>query len=160
MLWLLLAAVVPGAWADEADERMAKLKTAYLFNIAKFVRWPESNESIRLCIQASSQLLPVATQITGRELGDGRVVTVVEVVQPEISCHVYFGSGTLLASVPGNGPTVTLTVGDGARALEQGFAIQLFMQRDKLRFAVNRDRIQDAPFQISSNLLRLARSPG
>lgn len=86
-------------------------------------------------------------------------------VQQTRRCHlVYFGPKNrrrverLLAHV--ELPEHVLTVGDGRGYLDQPTMLDLLMKGDeRLVFFANHDRIQRAPFKVSSQLLRLARAP-
>ena len=147
--------------AAESDHEAAliKLKTAYLFNIAKFVHWPQPDSQIRLCIDRNHPLVSIALDLNGRSLGDGRNLVVESMSAPTAECNVYYASGGVPV-IQDDAEQQTLMISDEPVGLENGFAIQLFLQRDKLRFAVNNDRIREASYRISSNMLRLARKPG
>jgi hypothetical protein len=53
--------------------------------------------------------------------------------------------------------TPTLTVGDGARFIEQGGIVRFYLDNGTVRFAINRDGAERAGLRISSRLLQLAR---
>jgi hypothetical protein len=51
-----------------------------------------------------------------------------------------------------------LTVGEHERFLDQGGVMRLFLEDNRVRFSVNQQSADRAGLQISSRLLRLART--
>lgn len=136
---------------------LAKLQTAYLFNMARFVAWPHPEAPVRLCLAADSPLARYAREIDGRELGDGRTLVVVLGDIDPHACSLAFVHGSTTPAAIRGGSTSMLTVGDAPDALQHGYAMQFFLQADTVHFAVNNDLIAHADYRISSKLLRLAR---
>jgi hypothetical protein len=52
---------------------------------------------------------------------------------------------------------VVLTVSDAARFAETGGMVELFVEGDRMRFAVNVDALQRARVRLSSRMLGLAK---
>ena len=161
LLLALVALLIPVG--DAAAEQVAtddRLKAAYIFNIAKFVSWNDEPRSVRLCIDTESTIGGTAKSLDGRDLGDGRSMSILHRTENLDDCHMYFGK-----RLPGGGtgtrplnPQV-VSVADHMGALRDGFVIQLFVMDGRLRFTIDGQKLTDAPFRISSKLLRLARDP-
>lgn len=137
---------------------MARLKTAYLFNIAKFVSWPQATERVRLCIDTSAPVGRVAQTLHGRELEPGRQIVISHGPDAAGACDIVYEEYPAGATIERSEDM--LTISDSPDALNSGFVIGLFLQRDKLRFEVDQDRLRSAPYRISSKLLQLSRQRG
>ncbi len=137
---------------------MAKLKTAYLFNIAKFVTWPQAVDHVRLCIDSSAPVGSVAQTLHGRELEPGRRIEIVHGPDAEGACDIVYEEHDAGTAIPR--AEHVLSISDAPDALQSGFVIGLFLQRDKLRFEVDHERLRSAPYRISSKLLQLSRQRG
>jgi YfiR/HmsC-like len=167
MALLLLTGSIP-LQPQSAPSVEYQVKAAFLFNFAKFIEWPTdafSNEKtpITLCVfrydpfgSALDEVIRGKT-INNRELTARRINEL-----PDLkSCHLVFVSereDKLLSEIDKSlkGGSV-LVVGESAEFAERGGAIQLFLEENKLRFAVNVDAVQRARLQVSSKLLALAR---
>ena len=141
---------------------LAKLKTAYLFNIAKFVSWPDASSTVQLCLRADSPVRRFASELDGRSLGDGRAIRLATLRDSAARCHIIFDDAPR-PTPPNNEDWQfdggVLTISDAPDAIDNGFAVQLFFESEKLRFAVDSETVKNANYVISSKLMRLARSP-
>lgn len=169
LLGALLSLLVPASaqslkatLSEEADLH-AKLKTAYLFNTAKFVSWDTSQTNIRLCLRGQSETPRLAAKLDGRALGDGRNLTVLHGAEDSTGCHIVYDDqnaadtdkNKLLEKID---TQQVLLISDNEHALSIGYTMQFFVQDDSVRFALDNDRIKSAKFRMSSKLQRLARS--
>lgn len=137
---------------------LAKLETAYLFNIARFVTWRPDDQEVRLCLPDESPLLRYAQELNGRDLGDGRRFAVAVLDGSHSRCDIVFIHAAFKPAgwtLPGGAST--LLVSDRPDALARGYGLQFFLQEDSVRFAANAEAIGRADYRISSKLLRLAR---
>lgn len=160
---LLVGSLTAGA--TDAAAALDQLKTAYLFNFAKFVSWPDNPDQIVLCINTRPSTSEGIAALDGRQIDSGRTLLVRQIETDLQGCHMYFGthepvserSGAprvMAASVSGAPP---LSISDEPGSLDSGFTFEFFLQANKLRFAVNPTGLEEANFQISSKLLQLAR---
>ena len=142
---------------------LAKLETAYVFNIARFVTWRPDDQEVRLCLPDESPLLRYAQELNGRDLGDGRRFAVGALDGSRARCDIVFIHAAYKVAgkaLPADVAT-TLLVSDRTDALARGYVLQFFLQDDSVRFAANADVLGHAEYRISSKLLRLARpAPG
>ncbi len=170
MAWLALATVacataVAQPLADSLEERrsQAKLKAAYLFNIARFVTWPDSPSEVSLCIHNKSAVLSLAGALQGRALGGGRSLAV-RAARDIHDCHIFLApDGWEMTEHDGVSPATlkrTLVIGDTGASAPVDAALQLYVDAGKLRFFVVDNELRQAEFQISSKLMRLARIRG
>jgi hypothetical protein len=163
-----LAGAAPATGSQRVEEYV--LKGAFLFNFARYVRWPEGalpkGEALTICVigheDASSS---VAESLEGK-VAEGRPIQVRQVSQPgsAAGCAVLFvtrasghSGSEVAAATAGRG---ILTVGEADGFAERGGIINFVTESSKLRFEVNTDAASRAGFHISSHLMRLARVVG
>lgn len=166
-VFLMWALITVPAGAEEGPEDPAVLTPAYLYNFAKFVEWPESlwvgTEAPFVIGVAGNEetARALAVDLTGRTV-HGRPVACrhLREVGELKSCQLIWMGGTtperqaeILAALRGS---PVLTVGPGAEFARAGGMIGLFVESDRLRFAVNRWAATRCGLRVSSKLLSLA----
>ena len=165
-LTLLLAISQPApVLADELDFEY-KLKTAYLFNFAKFTTWRHLNnqpKKIDLCVTDLDKYEGMKEQLSGRALG--QMSLNIKSVRPNESieeCEILFvdeaNEAEWLERV--EGLASVLTVGESRSFLKEGGIIQFYIENGKLRFAVNIDSLRKSSVNIEGRMLRLAKRVG
>ena len=158
------------AYAAESDTRtlLAKVKTAYLFNIAKFVHWPESASEVNLCIDSRSALAPYVQKLDQRDIGGSRQLRVFSVGRAANHCQIYYSErpesvvqastvvlNSLSRSTVAN-PAHLLLISDHPDSLARGYGMQLQVDGSRLRFRYSPEILANQKFQVSSKLLALA----
>lgn len=156
--------------AEEQVDSLAAVKTAYLYNIAKFVDWPGEEPSITLCVQSDSRMRSYLGQLDSRPIGKNRQLHVVVRDKMAGDCHIFYTDQPGLSadqitsstaavqqvSHQEEADTRVLSVSDHSRALELGYAVQFLVEEGKLRFRFSQQVLQDSSFKVSSKLLVLA----
>ncbi len=144
-----------------------EVKAAYIYNFAKFVRWPKNalangNENIRICVLGDDPFGSSLSAIEGKTAADKRIV-VRQTMSPQNArgCEIIFISGSeaervrqIIRTVSGS---PVLTVGDTEGFAEQGVIINFYMEKNTVRFEINPKAATRAGLRLSSNLLRIAR---
>lgn len=167
--WAL--AIGLGCWSPflfaEHAAALDNLKAAYLFNIAKFVSWPNDPRVIELCIDPQASLRGRLLALNGRALSQIRSLRVRAVESIHESCHLYFGREpfvetqviptSLVQQPEEDSTTQVLTISDAPKALESGYAFQLFLESKRLRIALSKKEVDASNYRVSSKLLRLTR---
>lgn len=144
-----------------------QLKTAYLFNFAKFVTWADAPQVVVLCVDEATLARQSVATLDGRLIDESRTLSVTFVSDLPSACHMYFGAqlfasdkvsaSAMLAADSVATSNSVLTISDTPGALALGFAFEFFLDSKKLRFAVSTDELEQADYQVSSRLLQLAR---
>ena len=161
---LLLSLCTVGPVAAESSESLSEyeVKAAFLFNFAKFVKWPERGApSITVCVLAEDAVeRTIEKTIGGKTLRDKPVVVKRPADLEDHDCQILFISDSrrtelarILRSM--NGASV-LTVGETDAFAERGGIINFRTENDRVRFEINPEAAQNAGLEISSQLLKLA----
>lgn len=151
---LALAAPLPAS-AQVVQE--AALKAAFIYNIALFTTWPAdtlaADGRFYVCVAPDSPLRAALASLNNQPMHERRI-TLLDAVPGSADwprCQ--------LAVVDGMAPPQPvrglLTVSDGA---DGGAAISLLLQDQHLRFDIDNSAAQRAQLEVSSKLLRLART--
>ncbi len=159
LLGLLLWHVCPAMGHADAGLE-AKLKTAYLVNIARFTTWPNQYGPKVLCIMKDAAIFSEVQQLQAHEFGaDLQLSIVINPTSLALCSMLYWDQSSAdqyqqLLTTRHNG---LLIVSDLSDAHQQGFAIQFFVRNLKLRLSIDQQALKGADYKISSKLLRLSK---
>lgn len=163
--WLLLGLGLFLATPAHANNNAAEIKTAFIYNFAKFVEWPnsafaEENSPLQLCVWEAA-LEGKLQLLNGRE-AQGRQIRVRRVDSPEgvQSCHILVlaevNDGLRTQLLQAIGRSNVLTIGDYNDFTRQGGMIGLFVEANRVQFSVNLNAAQSAGLKMSARMLQLA----
>jgi len=142
------------------------VKSAYLYNFGKFVRWPATQPAegiFSICVLGQD---PFGSSLDAlsRQTLDGKSVSVKRITQPEEStgCRIIFISLSeehrlkeILAALD---KKPVLTVSEMPHFSRNGGMIQFVMDGNRVRFEVNLSASENAGLTLSSELLKVATS--
>jgi hypothetical protein len=144
--------------AEEYD-----LKAAFLFNLAKFVRWPAANFSrddspIVIGVRGDDALESFGRMLRDKSIAQHKIlVQRLERVEDVKNCHIAFISRAEKDQVAewamAGKSAAVLTVGETQGFLEQGGMIRFSTQSDELRLEINEQGIRRAGLNIMANAL-------
>jgi uncharacterized protein DUF4154 len=147
------------------DERTEAIKTAYLYNFAKFTHWHDISEGADLHIQIignhpfGKSLSPLASKNIKKH---PITISTLENYNPEQPPHILFIASSkksslhsILNSVAGK---QVLTVSDMLEFTDNGGMIELIEKGNNIRFRINLDAARKSGVDLSSQMLRLADS--
>jgi hypothetical protein len=163
---LVVTLAAPGAGA-QASVSAADLKTAFLYNFARFTEWPAdvlpARTAIVLCVIGDPDVAQsLARAVQGKAI-DRHAITVrrMNADGPLRSCQLLYAGEVdvqrarqLVDALRG---AAVLMVSDLPAFSEIGGTAHLFMEGERMRFAVNVDAAMRAKLRISTQLLNLAR---
>lgn len=166
MLLLLLA--WPPAWAAENEGTL--LKTAYIYNVAKFTEWPERSHGpvsapMRFCLVGEDAQVPSLWRLDGRTV-KGRHLKVLTPRGGRMAdeCDLLYVAASerehlveLLRTLRQQ-PVLTVSELDGFA--QAGGMVELSPQGKLLRFTIHLGAVRAAELEISPRLLSLARVIG
>ncbi|HYD49608.1 MAG TPA: YfiR family protein [Terriglobales bacterium] len=141
-----------------------ELKAAFLYNFARFVRWPGApGETFPICVYGEETLAAQLHRVVGGKAIDARPIEVREVDQPgEMrQCRILFVGEVEPAAIADllrqlHGASV-LTVSDHEDFARSGGIVQFRRDGNRLRLDINLEKAEQANLKISSQLLKLAR---
>lgn len=164
LLGVLLFA--PRTWAQSVS--VDEVKTAYLFNFAKFVEWPADSlpsaaSPLNFCTLGRSIAADgLDAFVRGRSV-NGHAIVVRHLHEPEElkDCHILFLSGSaekqqkkVLQEAKG---LPVLLVSDSPGFARSGGAVEFVLESGKLAFEINLGAADAARIKINSKLLALGR---
>jgi hypothetical protein len=156
--------VLPGL-AHAVDE--AQLEAAIVYNILLFAEWPPEalaqSAPVRLCVAAGTGLASAMKMLQGRDLRGSPIETIdLAAATTAKPCHAAFVDAAarekhavLLKAMRGGG---TLVISDDEQAPHDAAGIVLMRAGTKFVFEVNLQPVKQARVQLSSKLLRLAKT--
>ncbi len=160
VLWLVVARSVLADTLAASD-----VKAGFVYNFSKFVEWPASalppNGDIQLCVLGKG-LDGKLSQIHGR-ISQGREIQVrpVSASSDLVSCHILY-VGTIersrlveLLKVLEGSPV--LTVSDIEDFTSAGGMIGLYVENERVRFAINLSAMRAVGLKPSAQLVRLGK---
>ena len=142
------------------------IKSAILYNFAKFATWPEtafasSDAPLRVCILGNDPFGAALDALDGKQVRNRPLTTVrISDVRETLQCHILFVSTSEqahLAKILGHVAQLPiLTVADINRFASSGGIIALKEVDNRSRIEVNIAAADQAGVKLSSKLLRLA----
>ncbi len=147
---------------ESASEK--QLKTIYLYNFSRFVQWPKPKTETKyfnICTYPGNPFGDILYQLEARKIQHQNIKIIeLEYLHSIQLCHIVFIDAlsdihlekvNLIAK-----KYYVLTVSDQDDfAVKEGM-IQLFVDKDKIRFNLNFDSSQAAFLKIDSKLIKLA----
>jgi hypothetical protein len=141
------------------------VKAAFVLNFVRYVDWPspQTVPPLRLCVMQPSPFAGrLDAVVIGEQWGGAPIeVRTIPAVRRAPECHLIYVPAaaadrfTIEAGALAVSPV--LTVGEDDRFLQRGGMIRLFVEDNRVRFAVNQRAAEAVRLSISSRLLRLAR---
>lgn len=161
----LLAGAAIGR-ADDIGEDKGLLQSVFVYNFAKFTRWPMSAWStpdapLRLCIAGHDDLSDSLALLRGETVAARPIEIDRDVREGSLSaCHVLYVARSakprIAALLDEVADHPVLTVSRLARFADRGGIIQLYREDDRIRFRINIDAARRSGLQLSARLLELA----
>ena len=157
---------MPAALAQSPAENERLLKTAFVFNFAKLTRWPantwtEDAPMFNLCTAGSDDLVASLRHL-GRERIAGHPVAIraLQAADSPNACHALYIAGSehmsFLRWIDRTRSRPVLTISEIRGFADAGGAIQLYQDKDRIRFTINVDSARDRGLTRSARLLDLA----
>jgi len=141
-----------------------EVKAAFLYNFAKFAEWPAlaARSPLFLCVVGDDRIAAALSAVTQGQTIESHAIEASRMpASGGKPCHLLFVSqssvrdASPLLDVSKGQPI--LTVSDAERFASSGGMIELYMEKGRMRFAINVDAIQRSTLHVSSRLLSLAK---
>jgi hypothetical protein len=153
--------------AKAPSSRESRIKAAFLYNFAKFTKWPatafaDAKAPLRLCVLGEDPFHGALAALKGRTAKNRPIVASrPSSMETLAKCHLLFvgaSQGKRLATILEvlRGLPV-LVVGEAPHFATSGGIIRLETVENRVRFDINVGAAQNAKLKIDSRLLRLGR---
>ncbi|MCW8919173.1 MAG: YfiR family protein [Gammaproteobacteria bacterium] len=163
-LWLSAVAATPAA-AQSAiqDQEERLLKAAFIYNFAKFTRWPravQEESPLTLCISGTDALVAELERLDGKRVGGAPLaIRLLQEGGDGSGCQLLYVAESerhrqaqILESLRGE-PVLTVSCLSGFAPA--GGVIELFREEGRVRFIINLRTARESGLELSSRLLRL-----
>lgn len=167
-LGLMLVCSVTVRSAEPGSSIETKIKAGYLFNFAKFVKWPAaafpaSDSPIVIGVVGGDPMVKTMRDVLRGKSVEGRPIEIKEISNPDSSapCHMLFvsassGKSAGEISTALNNAAI-LVVGESPQFAEKGGMIGFVRENESLRLSLNLEAAQRAGLKVSSQLASVAR---
>ena len=158
------APLTPEARAQPSAPSQFDVEAVYLFDFAKFVRWPAdgARDQLTICVAGQKTYQDTLSRIVAGERIGNRALNIRAIDRPEDEqgCSILFFDKSsrerldrLLAAAAGK---PMLTVSDIPSFLDQGGMIQFVLIGNRIRFSVDLRPVSRSGISLSSELLKVA----
>lgn len=168
LLLLISFAAVASVRAQDSAPTEYQLKAVFLYNFAKFIDWPPGSfatpqSPFLICILGADPFgSAIDDTLKNKTVGDRPLVVERAKESAEVRhCQIVFISASekhrlpeILIALQGAN---ALVVGDTDGFADTGGTVQLMLEQNHIRFAINTNAADSAGLRISSKLLALAK---
>jgi hypothetical protein len=166
VLFVLTAssAPAPAAGPSQSGPSQSDVQSIYLYNFAKFVRWPAGRPgpTLNICIAGQQVYADTLTKVVAGEQVDGHALAVraIERTEDAAGCDILFidisARDRLDGLVAATAGKPILTVSDIPGFLDRGGMIQFVLKDSRVRFSVDLRPVARSGISLSSELLKVA----
>jgi hypothetical protein len=162
MGWLCGAALFSSALAGNVSEY--DLKAAFLFNFAAFIEWPDPPKPLHICVYGDNPFSDSTIDLLLRQRPGNIDVDFehLQNIEKLTACHILFversdpAKFAKVAARLGSAPVLVVTEMEGSQP--SGSMINLLTESGHVTFDIDQNAALAAGLQISSRLLRLAKT--
>lgn len=154
--------------AEPTADRENSIKAAYLYNLLKFIQWPDQriqrNNSIEVCTFSGVAINSQLNAITLRK-AKGRRISI-RIISPDdtipSSCFLLFISSinnklNSVIKLNNQDNSAILTVGESEEFLKTKGHVALVHKKDHVQLQINIRRIKQNKFNVNGKLLEIAK---
>ncbi len=157
------------SFAAGPDSREYVLKAGYIYNFTKFIKWPDrangeiEKKGLNLCSAGEDPFGNILSKLAQKlKKKKNKLLIIPRVsIKKMAQCHILFVSQSeesrldqILFRVK---EYPVLVIGDTPGYAEKGVGINFYLQKNKIRFEINREALKKAGLAVSSELLNLGR---
>lgn len=166
LLFYLLLGVSTATPVFAHELKSSALKVAYIYNIAKFTRWPETtwsnpSDPFQLCFYGNDEVSDNLVQLENKPVnGHGIALVEAQYKDDYSGCNIFYIETTdrrryrYLMSLIDQHSVLVIT--DNSPFFATGGLINLVETGQRLHFQVSKKQLADSQLKLSSKLLKLA----
>ncbi len=145
----------------QANEKEDLLKGVILERISQFVTYKDTSEDFLICVYKNKQMTNVFSDLFQQRKHRSEDIRIVNIssIKNINTCDIFYAhkiSKSTKKMILKKNLTYTLLVTDDVKLLDDGFMLALYLQKNKIRFAINHQAIVDAQLKINYRLLKVA----
>jgi hypothetical protein len=156
------------AAAQEASSRAYAIKAGFIYNFTKFIKWPppskfsSSDNSYNICVIGENPFGSILDRLEEKHRFKEHPLKIqLDVSQDNFQgCHILFVSFSerfnIEKIVEQAKDLQVLTVGDTEGYAERGIDINLLVAKNKVKFEISKQCLDNKGFKVSSELYNLA----
>ncbi|MBT2970029.1 MAG: YfiR family protein [Candidatus Thiodiazotropha sp. (ex Ctena orbiculata)] len=163
---LMLWCIPPQANGVEQRSDENILKAVFIYNFAKFTRWPsetwtKNGTSLRICSIGNDELSQALVRLNGRKVRELPVTIEHREESNNLdNCHLLYLARSMQHLMLEINKSIrtkpVLTVSEITDFSKQGGMIELYRINSRIRFKINLQAAREAGLDLSSRLLKLA----
>jgi hypothetical protein len=166
---LVIASIPPSSAQAQDSARVDKVKAAFIYQFTNYIDWPDDaglkkpTDHFVIEIFGSTSLRDELLLLAQSKTVKGHVIEVVVAedigrLKPAPIVIVATNEETILSKAVGKlKNTPSLIVSQGPDFAKKGAMINFFVEKDRLRFEINRNGMANARLKAGSQLLALAK---
>jgi hypothetical protein len=165
-LMLVWIALFPLLLTAETGPEEYKVKTAFIYNFAKFIEWPpealDGRQELLVGVLGQNPFGSDLKSLESKMIG-GRPVRVryYSEIKEADGCHILFIAASEREHIPAILEFVrgrhVVTIGESDEFVAKGGIINFFLQANRVRFEINGQAAEKEGLKISSQLMRLSK---
>lgn len=153
------------AKAQEASSRAYAIKAGFIYNFTRFIKWPtqsEKSNEYNICVIGDNPFGSILDRLEKKNRFKERPLKIqLDVSQDSLrGCHILFISFSERFDVESIVEKVKglniLTVGDTEGYAQRGIDINFLVVKNKVRFEISKQCLDNKGFKVSSELFDLA----
>jgi hypothetical protein len=158
---LLLTPVFVYGNDQSSSERQEQFMVVYLLHFSNFIEWPlasfQDSKHFNICLSANSKLNKYTDELNGESVKN-RLIKVLPLSSntQTAHCQILFIDKSSADTFERIKSSNTLLVSDQLGFSKNGGGIEYFIEKNKLRIAINLKATKDNGLTVSSKLLRIA----
>lgn len=166
LFFILAMTLFPNFSASKTVENKGQLQTAFIYKFIHYVEWPKTANSggkFVVAIWKNSSLVDHFRDLSKTRKVKGRNIEVIEIDHPSQGskshlCVLIDAPSRILNQIAVINSGHSIIVTEESTALSTGSMFNLINEDGLIRFEVNRSLLEQKGFNVSSQLLRLARN--
>jgi len=142
------------------------VKAAYIFNVLRFIDWPESpvspaaNQEINVCLLGNNQIEQYLRPIESKKIGDTAIKLMrIDSAAQTTNCHLVFianASKTLSTQTINNTRNKPIiTIGNNLEFTQKGGLLAFYIVDNKVRLSLNKNTLDHSTLKASALLLEV-----
>jgi hypothetical protein len=158
---LFLIGMTSSAFSEEAKNSEYWVKSAFIYNIFKFVDEKEDNSgNYQFCVMGEAPFISDFDHIKNK-LVNGKKIVIRQIQDPNTpNCKAIFitsSERTRISQITGQlKQSGILTISDTSGFGKKGVMVNFFLDQNKIRFEINLGAAEESGVKISSQLLNLS----